>query len=258
PILRVRPSVRPEIFTLLLSGVFFWFLWKHNEGLLSWRALLALPAIEALWVNLHIGFIFGPIFITAFLVAELLERPAKSEEAGANPWESKFYREKARRAERWCGILGLTLAATLLNPSGIQGAIYPFAIWTNYGLAVIENQSIPFLERYNYTGEYTLIKLTLAALGLSFIPLWRRGAQFPLALFALAVVIGDMAWTAIRNQTMLAFFSLATIAINAGLSRFAQLMAARRKWVMLALGSIMLGSVYYNGRELWMRRQTIG
>jgi hypothetical protein len=145
PILRLRPSVRPEIFTVLLSGVFFWFLWKYYEGSLSWRALLILPALEALWVNLHIGFIFGPIFIAAFLLAELLEHPANLEEAGANPWESKFYREKARRAARWSGILGLTLAATLLNPSGIQGAIYPLVIWTNYGIAVIENQSIPFL-----------------------------------------------------------------------------------------------------------------
>ena len=67
-----------------------------------------------------------------------------------------------------------------------------------------------------------------------------------------------MAWTAIRNQTLLAFFSLSAIAINAGLGGFAHLMAARKKLVTLALGLIMLGSVYYNGREVWMRRQTGG
>src|SRR5207237_10735185 len=123
PILRVRPSVRPEIFTLLLSAVFFWFLWKHYEGSLSWRALLILPALEAVWVNLHIGFIFGPIFIAAFLVAELLERPAESGEAGASPWKAEFYREKGRRPGRWSGVLGLTLAATPVNQAGIPGAI---------------------------------------------------------------------------------------------------------------------------------------
>jgi len=131
-------------------------------------------------------------------------------------------------------------------------------IWTNYGISVIENQSVPFLEKHGYQGQYTLIKLTLLALYLSFIPAARRAREFPLALFALAAVIGEMAWTAIRNQTLLAFFSLSAIAINAGLGGFAHLMAARKKLVTLALGLIMLGSVYYNGREVWMRRQTGG
>jgi len=258
PILRLRASVRPEIFTLLLSGAFFWLLWKHYEGSLGWRSLLVLPLLEALWVNLHIGFIFGPIFIGAFLLEELLERPPKPENPGANPWESKFYREKARRAVRWSVLLGLTLAATLLNPSGIRGAIYPLTIWTNYGISVIENQSIRFLESQNYKGEFMLLKLTLLALYLSFIPSSRRAKRFPLALFALAALIGEMTWTAIRNQTLLAFFSLAAIAINAGMAGFAKLMEARKRWVSLALGLIMLGSVYYNGREVWMRRRTLG
>ena len=72
-------------------------------------------------------------------------------------------------------------------------------IWTNYGISVIENQSVPFLEKHGYQGQYTLIKLTLLALYLSFIPAARRAREFPLALFALAAVIGEMAWTAIRN-----------------------------------------------------------
>src|SRR5262249_801190 len=117
PILRLRASVRPEIFTLLVSGIFFLLLCKHYENALIWRVLLVLPVLEALWVNLHIGFIFGPIFIGAFLLEELLERPPKPVNPGTNPWESGFYREKARRALRWLGLLGLTLAATLLNPS---------------------------------------------------------------------------------------------------------------------------------------------
>lgn len=258
PILRLRASVRPEIFTLLMSGIFFWLLWKHYEGSLSWRALLVLPALEVLWVNLHIGFIFGPIFIGAFLLGDLLERPPKSEVAEANPWESKFYREKIRRAGRWSAILGLTVAATLLNPSGLQGAFYPFAIWTNYGIAMIENQSMSALQSQGYKGEFTLIELTMLALYLSFIPASVRALRFPLALLALAVVLGEMTWMAIRNQPILAYFSLAAIAINAGRGGFAQLLAARRKWVVPTLALIMLGSVYYNGRQLWTRKQIVG
>jgi hypothetical protein len=145
-----------------------------------------------------------------------------------------------------------------LNPSGIQGAIYPLSIWTNYGLAVIENQPVLVLEAQHYNGPFTLIKLTLLALYASFIPLWGRAERFPVGLFALAAVIGGMAWMAIRHQTLLAFFSLAVIAISASLAGFRRLMADRKPWVALTLGLIMLGGVANGGRELLARKQTIG
>src|SRR5262249_44741397 len=125
PIIRARASLRPEAFTFLFCGVFLWFLWNHYSGLLNWRSFLVMPALEVLWVNLHIGFIFGPIFIAAFLVADLLERPPKGEILGPNPWASEFYKEKLFALKRWFGILSLTLLATLVNPSGIYGAAYP-------------------------------------------------------------------------------------------------------------------------------------
>ncbi len=235
PILRARASVRPEIFTLLLAGVFFCLLWSHHNGWLTWKVLLILPALEVFWVNLHIGFVFGPIFIAAFLLGELVEGP--------------------RRLGLWLAILGLTLAATLLNPSGIHGAVYPFTIWTNYGMPVVENFSILFLWSHDYNGEFALITLTLLALYLSFLAP-RRSGPFPAALFILAAVIGELAFTAIRNQTLLAYFSLAAIAINIGPRGF-QPWRERRAGAAV-LGAFMLASIGYNGLELIERKETIG
>src|SRR5262249_163396 len=157
-------------------------------------ALLALPALEILWVNLHIGFIFGPVFVGAFFLEVLLRRDTQ--------WK------------RWLGILALTLAATLANPSGVQGALYPLTIWGNYGLDMAENHSIAYLESSGYTGgEFLLIKLALVILGLSFLAPMRRERPFPFALLALAILMGGMAWFAIRNQTLLAMFALPAVGL---------------------------------------------
>ena len=245
PILRLHPSVRPEVFTLLFCSVFLWLLWNHK----SWRTLLWLPAIEIVWVNLHIGFIFGPVFVGAFLLEELLRR-GPSLPRGVNPWQTEFYKQKAALLTRWLGILALTALATLLNPSGIYGAIYPFTIWSNYGIDVIENHSVPYLEAHGFQHEYLLIKLILIVLYLSFFVAWRRAAKFPIALFILAIVLGAMAWFAIRNQTILAMFALAAIGINAGLSGI--------RWRTPVLAILIGAGLSYNGAKLWAMRDTIG
>jgi MFS family permease len=260
PILRLRASLRPEIFTLLFGGVFLWFLWNHYNGALSWRSLLVLPAIEVLWVNLHIGFILGPVFIGAFMLAELLKREPQPnhQRGGVNPWETEFYKEKVSLLTRWLGILALTLLATLVNPSGIYGAVYPLTIWSNYGIDVIENHSIPYLESHGFTGEFLLIKLTLIVLYLSFFSVYRRAARFPMGLFILAGFVGGMGWLAIRNQTIMAMFALAAIGINAGLAGVGELWSRWRTRVATALAVMILAGVYYNGRKLLERKETIG
>src|SRR5207244_5893280 len=120
---------------------------------------------------------------------------------------------KPRRIRQWLLILGLTLAATLVNPSGLKGALYPLTIWSNYAIPIVENLSIPFLWTHGYTGEFALILLTLAELYLSFLAP-RSSGRFPSALFLLAAVIGVLAFSAIRHQTLLANYSLEIISIS--------------------------------------------
>jgi hypothetical protein len=259
PILRLRASVRPEIFTLLFCAVFLWFLWNHYNGALSWRSLLVLPAIEVLWVNLHIGFIFGPVFIGAFMLAELLKRQPRADVTpGVNPWDTEFYKEKRVLLTRWLGVLALTLLATLVNPSGIYGAVYPLAIWSNYGIDVIENHSVPYLESHGFTGQYLLIKLTLIVLYLSFFAVYRRGGRFPTALFILSVLLGGICWFAMRNQTVMAMFALAAIGINAGLSDVAELWSRWRTRVAIALAVMILAGAYNTGKKLLAKKEAIG
>lgn len=263
PILRARASVRPEIFTVLLCSVFLWTLWEHSRGSLGWRALLALPALEILWVNLHIGFIFGPVFVGAFLLGTLLERaPERDTGKGARRTEAaraaeaEFHRDKRARLKRWAGILLLTAAATLANPSGVQGALYPLSIWGNYGLDIIENHSIPYLESNGYVGEFFAIKLALAVLCGSFALAAFRARRFPFAPAMLGGVMGAMTWFAIRNQTLLAMFTIPAACVTAGLCD--GLAERWRAKTALALGVAIAAGIGYNAYRLVNRSEPMG
>jgi hypothetical protein len=258
PILAVRANLRPEIFTLFFCAVFLTLLWKHYNGEVGFEALLALPALEVFWVNLHIGFIFGPVFIGAFMLGDLAARAPEGEELGPNPWASEFYQEKIYLFEQWLKILGLTVAATLLNPNGIRGALYPLTIWGNYGIDITENHSIAFLETHGYTGEFLEIKLTLAALYLSFLVAILFARRLPLSMFLLSVTIGSMGFFAIRNQTVMAMFALAAIGVNAGLCGLKEFSERHRRVAGLALAALVLSGCGFNGWRAFKSKDKIG
>jgi hypothetical protein len=258
PILAVRANLRPEIFTLLFNAVFLTLLWKHYNGEVGWRALLALPILEIFWVNFHIGFIFGPVFIGAFMLGDLAVRPPEGEELGPNPWASAFYAEKLYLFKQWLKILGLTLAATLLNPNGIRGALYPLTIWQNYGMDMVENHSIVYLESHGYTGEFLVIKLTLAAFYVSFLAAILLARRFPWPMFFLGVVLGAMGFFTMRNETVMAMFALPAICVNAGLCGLNEFSERHRRAARVGLGTIILAGCCFNGWRVFKHRGVIG
>src|SRR3989344_7812392 len=73
PIIASRTEVRPEGFTYLLMGLFFWLLWHWRSGRLNPKWLFVLPFLMLLWVNLHIGFIFGFLILGSFWLEELIK-----------------------------------------------------------------------------------------------------------------------------------------------------------------------------------------
>ncbi len=258
PILAVRANVRPEVFSLLFEVIFLALLWKHYNGEVGWRALLVLPAIEILWVNFHIAFILGPVFVGAFMLGDLIERPPEGTDLGPNIWQSEFYREKFQKLRRWTGILLLTAGATLLNPNGVRGAIFPFTIWSNYGMDIAENHSFLYLENNNYTGEYTVLKLTLILLYLSFLAAILCAQRFPMPMLALGITVGALAFFAIRNQTLMAMFALPAISINLALCGLPEIIRKKRILLGTALGLVILAGAGFNGWKQYRRTDTIG
>lgn len=183
-LLTPRAGVRPEVFTWLSVGIFFSLLWQTVEHPPPGAVLLALPILEVLWVNLHIGFPLGLLLVFVFFLADLFKRRTV--------------------ARIWLAVVPLTVAATFVNPSGWAGALNPILIAPVYPYRIVENDSIPRLEEIHFGGETHFIEIALVILILSFgLVIWRR-ANYSRPLLVLAMIAGGGAWMIYRTYPMLA------------------------------------------------------
>ncbi len=182
PLLTHRAEVRPEMWTYLLCGVFL-------NLLVVRKKLWLLPPLMLLWVNLHIGFVFGFLILGAFLVTNF-----------------KFL---------WRIALA-TLLAALINPFGYKLLLYPFTIFANYGYTIVENQSVRFLERIDFTAgmHFLLFKISALALIASLALLLAKKIKVPWEIFAPAILVGLMAYLGIRNIPIFAFLALPALAYS--------------------------------------------
>jgi tetratricopeptide (TPR) repeat protein len=115
-----RLDPRPEIFSLLYIGLYLAILWRlPQRPKLAWL----LPAVQILWVNMQGLFILGPILLGLFVASE-----------GARYyWERWFGTLKWDDAQRrwWLHVGGASaavLAACLVNPYFLDGALFPLAL----------------------------------------------------------------------------------------------------------------------------------
>ena len=162
-----RTEVRPEMFSFLILAFFLWALFqakyssrsdlKDPQGrTLDW--LWFLPLLEIFWVNLHIYFFIGPFLLLAFFIDRLIS-------SRSNPGSVK------RPDLAKLALIGaLTAAATLINPSGLQGALLPLTILKEYGYSIVENQTLSFLSNFfGFNLSIFTFKLSVALLICSFL-----------------------------------------------------------------------------------------
>lgn len=127
-ILFERTDLRPEIFSFLFLSIFILVLYRYREKFTKW--IFVLPLIEFLWVNIHIYFFVGLAVFGLFLIENLIKNR-----------RSLNYRYTSLLVVSFL----LTCLATLFNPNGISGALYPLNVFKNYGYPIEENQNIFFL-----------------------------------------------------------------------------------------------------------------
>lgn len=166
-IFSMRFFVLPELFSYLFIAIFIFLIEKYKTTK-RFPLLYLLPILQALWVNMHIYFILG-ISIYFFFVLETWIQEKK--------WNKNLL------------IIGVVLlAATLINPSGIHGALLPFTFSSNYGFTVEENGSPFTILTPNSTNgniAYTLVLqifvfellLGFFAIGLFLKDLWKKPFQ---------------------------------------------------------------------------------
>ncbi len=121
-VLSGRMYVRPETISLVYLSAYLAVLFRWRER--PWLAFL-LPLIQVLWVNAQGIFILGPILLGFALLDAAL---------GPGAW-SKANRGWWRKA----GLASaLTCAACLINPYGIEGALFPLALTRTMGSPIFQ------------------------------------------------------------------------------------------------------------------------
>lgn len=197
PLLSVRPEVRPENISYLLTVIFIAALLRNRAGEDNRAMLWGLPLLQLVWVNVHIYFFVGCVIVTCFLIDDILDRRRRGE-----PW----------RTSPLLGILGACIVATLINPSGLWGALQPLLIFTNYNYPVAENQSLLQIEASTSFNLGVYFKIAFAATvfaAVRNIVRARRGqGQVWWGGLLLLTMVSVFAWSALRHVALFGYVSM--------------------------------------------------
>ena len=190
-----RTDVRPEIFSFLFLSLFIAILYKNREK--HTRFIFLLPIIELFWVNTHIYFPIGLAVIGLFLLSVI---PNLIRDLRSNEMLKRVQHDKAKTL---FFVLLLSILATMLNPNGISGALYPFHAFQNYGYQIEENQNIFFLWNY-FNGKTTILFFFFSATAL-FISLFVSLRKTRLVDWLLALFFTTLTIIAERNFPLFVF-----------------------------------------------------
>jgi hypothetical protein len=181
-------SVRPQLFSFLMAGIFLFVLRRYVTGG-STRILFAMPILMLLWVNLHGGYALGLALIFLFILGIFLDALWGRED-----------RSTATRTvkELLLALLGC-LAVVPLNPNGFALYTYPFETLHSAAMqaGIMEWRSPDFHSPMFYPLA-ALLFLIVAVLALS--PTRPKPAEILLFVF--------FGLAALRSMRNLPFFAL--------------------------------------------------
>ncbi len=193
----MRFLVRPDTVSLLLTAVVLGLLRRDERANDRW--LFAIVPIQLLWANLH-GFQAVGIALVAMALAS----------ESVSPWFGAGSPLRRDRVQRLGIVLGLGMVAAVLNPNGVEAALFPlrqFAMIDPSATTGVFEQSIDELRSplaaldANNTAEISAFG-ALLVLSFAAILLDRRGFSAFDALVWFA--FGVLAFSAVRNIALFA------------------------------------------------------
>ncbi len=110
-------GVRPQVFNVCLVAGFVWLLERFKDRRLPRRALLALPLLTVVWVNLHSGYLLGVALLLTYAAGEGLESIGRSSRDRMIAWGD---------VRLLLLLAALCFAAGAVNPNGWRLWGYPF------------------------------------------------------------------------------------------------------------------------------------
>jgi len=107
-------AARPHLFTWTFVVVWVVLLEDLYRGFRK-QVWLLVP-LSVLWINFHGGFFVGYILIGTYLIGSLVDRLRGQKTFDSHKWEGHLSL-----------VLLATIAASLINPTGVRGLIHPFS-----------------------------------------------------------------------------------------------------------------------------------
>lgn len=200
PIACSRTEVRPESFSFLLLAIVFLILTLYDQKKLSAKWLFtSLAIIQLVWINLHIFYIFGIFLAICFGIKYLIEKDKK-------------------RTHDFLKLGVILLATSFLNPSGLEGVLYPLSIFHGYGYDLAENQTILFMQqRYPNNPLYPYFEI-LCLVNLSFLVANRKNTNWAHNLITISLFF--VAFKTNRAMSLFALVSIPCLSHNLKIIKF--------------------------------------
>jgi len=198
PLIGFRVEIRPEVFSLLFLGIYYYVLNRFEDRKTSFKLMMfILLPLQIIWCNLHLFFAMG------FFLAGIY-------------WVSGVF-QKNKNAKYYFFLLIGLVCVSVLNPYGFKGVFEPFLILREYGYTIAENMSVIFMQkRFPNNFYYLYFELLFIVLVLSFIFRVRQTKKIaPLILNLLLIAFFSiLSWKAIRGIPLFGLFFLPIISGN--------------------------------------------
>ena len=196
-VLRERLELRPEIFSFLFTAGTYYILEKRT------KYIYFLPFIQLIWINTHIYFFIGLILQVIFLI-----------HAG---YQCLRFNLKGCKLKLPIIIFILSVLASLINPNGLSGLLYPLNVTKNYGYTTVEHQTMFLLENIGFRDpNFLFVKLSIGIIVLSLLALAIK-RKFELKNILLSLSGLGFALLNVRSFPYLVFLSLPALLQNFGL-----------------------------------------
>lgn len=211
-----RSFVRPEIFSYLFMGIFFYILEKE-------KGLRALPFLQIIWVNLHGYFILGPILALLYCIGDFI-----SGDKG--------------RARKFGMLFAWLVLACFVNPYFYKGALYPVNVlidaFTGQRLLMQSVSELMMPIRSGYA-RFLFFWVFAVLASITFIINLKNVRMKHCLVFMFSFIASYMA---VRNMPMLIFFGMPIAAINLNRAGLTKRLSERKYYAASIL--IICGMLY--------------
>ncbi len=202
--------MRPILITITAMALFIVILERYSKSGKS-RILLWMIPVQLVWTNSQGLFILGPVILGCYWLGELMKTIFGC--AGGLQSRNRF-----RHHIRLTAALPMLCATTVINPYGIEGALFPFSLFSRidpshaniYSRNISEN--VPLMDLSGPDAGYVYAVMAVTALTLISFFVNRKKAQWSHVLLTAAFF--SLAFMAKRNILLYFFVAAPVLAVN--------------------------------------------